>query len=296
MYFKGCLRGFALSLALIHLYYVSSTNNRVKPRRTPPRQSPVNTTTTNVFTTGCLDSSAPLTVKSGLPKAVLVEPPMPPQTPSRDRVELLEADIRALPSVLEQIVELAHLRDFATGTYTHPTITERSRAEEIHRTLSRLHEGAFRLWLQMRLEAQKADFDVYLSSLGVASARVVEHWRESEIYRCLIPASASLAERQLFVGDIEVVLWSEQHEVNRRAAPQPVAASETAQDKEILTIREVAAWLRVAQRTLRQWAEVGIIPAHKMGRLWRFRRADIEVWLRGAADRREIGGFRHRRH
>ena len=33
-------------------------------------------------------------------------------------------------------------------------------------------------------------------------------------------------------------------------------------------------------------AEVGLIPAHKMGRLWRFRRRDIEVWLRGAGDRR----------
>lgn len=193
-------------------------------------------------------------------------------------------------------MDLAHLRDFATGAYTHPTITDRSRAEEIHRMLSRLHESAFRLWLQMGLEAQKADFDVYLSRLGVAPARVVEHWRESEIYRCLIPASASFAERELFVGDIKIVLWSEQHKVNRRPAPQPVVASQTAEDKEILTIREVAAWLRVAQRTLRQWAEVGIIPAHKMGKLWRFRRAEIEVWLRGAMDRREIGGLRHRRH
>lgn len=286
MYFIGFLRGFALSLALIHLYYVTSTNNRVKPRRTQPRHLPVNTTTTNVFTHGCLDSSAPHTVKSELPKAVLVELLMPPKMPSRDLAELLESDIRGLPSVLEKIVELAHLRDFATGTYTHPAITDRSRAEEIHRMLRRLHESAFRLWLQMGLEAQKADFDVYLSSLGAAPARVVEHWRESEVYRSLTPASAGRAERELFVGDIEVVLLSEQQEANRRPTPQTVVASQTAQDEEILTIREVAAWRRVAQRTLRQWAEVGLIPAHKMGRLWRFRRRDIEVWLRGAGDRR----------
>lgn len=282
----GSLKGFALSLELSPLYYVNSTNNRVKPCRTPPRPLPVNTTTTNVVTIVCLDSSATFKVKTELPKAVLVDLLMPPQTPNRDRAELLESDIRGLPSVLEQIVELAQLRDFATGTYTHPAITDRSRAEEIHRMLRRLHESAFRLWLQMGLEAQKADFDVYLSSLGAAPAGVVQHWRESEIYRCLIPASASFAERELFVGDIEVVLWSEQHKVNRRPAPHPVVASQTVEDKEILTIREVAAWLRVAQRTLRQWAEVGLIPAHKMGRLWRFRRRDIEVWLRSEGDRR----------
>ncbi len=115
------------------------------------------------------------------------------------------------------------------------------------------------------------------------------------MYRCLVPASASPAERELFVSDMEVVLRSEQHGEFHSQTPQSMAGLEPAHGDEILTIKEVAAWLRLAARTLRQWAEVGVIPAFKLGRQWRFRRTDIENWLRGGADRRKIEGQRHQR-
>lgn len=215
---------------------------------------------------------------------------MPPQAPNPDPVEFLEADICALPSVLQQIVELAHLRDPSTGTYAHPAIPSRSRAEAVQDKLRRLHERAFRYWLQMGLEAKKADFDIYLSGLSVSRTKVVETWRSLESYRCFAPASASPAERELFISDIEVLLLSEQHGEAHSQTPGSMAGLETAHDDEILTVKEVAAKLRVAARTLRQWAEVGIIPAFKLGRQWRFRRTDIQNWLRGGADRRKIDG------
>jgi excisionase family DNA binding protein len=215
---------------------------------------------------------------------------MPPQAPNPDPVELLEADICALPSVLQQIVELAHLRDPSTGAYAHPAILSRSRAEAVQDKLRRLHDRAFRHWLKMGLESQKADFDIYLSNLSVPRTKIVQTWRSLELYRCLVPASASPAERELFVSDLEVLLWSEQQARDLRWATQPMAARGPTHDDEILTIEEVAAWLRVAARTLRQWAEVGVIPAFKLGRQWRFRRTDIETWLRGGADRRNIDG------
>jgi excisionase family DNA binding protein len=215
---------------------------------------------------------------------------MPQRAPYRDLVELLEANVCALPSVLQQIVELAQLRDPSTGGYAHPSVPSRSRAEEVHDKLRRLHERGFRHWLQMGLKKQKADFDIYASGLRVPQVKVVETWRSLEMYRCLIPASASPAERELFANDMKMLLWAEQQGHDRRPAPQPMAGIEAAADGEILTILEVAAWLRLAGRTLRQWAEVGIIPAFKLGRQWRFRRTDIETWLRGGADRRKIDG------
>jgi hypothetical protein len=41
----------------------------------------------------------------------------PPQTPDRERLSQIEADIRALPSVLAQLAYLAQLRDPNTGVY-----------------------------------------------------------------------------------------------------------------------------------------------------------------------------------
>ncbi len=47
----------------------------------------------------------------------------------------------------------------------------------------------------------------------------------------------------------------------------------------ILTIEEVAKYLRVSERTVYDWAQKGEIPAGKIGTVWRFRKEDIENWV-----------------
>ena len=47
----------------------------------------------------------------------------------------------------------------------------------------------------------------------------------------------------------------------------------------ILTIEEVAAYLRVSERTVYDWASKGELPGGKIGTSWRFRREDIEKWV-----------------
>lgn len=48
---------------------------------------------------------------------------------------------------------------------------------------------------------------------------------------------------------------------------------------EILTIEEVAKYLRVSDRTVYEWAQKGEIPAGKIGTVWRFKRDEIENWV-----------------
>ena len=48
---------------------------------------------------------------------------------------------------------------------------------------------------------------------------------------------------------------------------------------EILTIEEVARYLRVSERTVYEWAQKGEIPAGKIGTVWRFKKDDIENWV-----------------
>lgn len=48
---------------------------------------------------------------------------------------------------------------------------------------------------------------------------------------------------------------------------------------EILTIEEVAKYLRVSERTVYDWAQKGEIPAGKIGTVWRFKRAEVEKWV-----------------
>jgi PTS system nitrogen regulatory IIA component len=50
-------------------------------------------------------------------------------------------------------------------------------------------------------------------------------------------------------------------------------------DDDILTIEEVAKYLRVSERTVYDWAQKGEIPAGKIGTAWRFKKAEIEQWV-----------------
>jgi PTS system nitrogen regulatory IIA component len=50
-------------------------------------------------------------------------------------------------------------------------------------------------------------------------------------------------------------------------------------DNEILTLEEVAQYLRVSERTVYDWAQKGEIPAGKIGTAWRFRRNEIKKWV-----------------
>ena len=59
---------------------------------------------------------------------------------------------------------------------------------------------------------------------------------------------------------------------------------------EIMTLEEVARYLRVSDRTVYDWAQRGEIPCGKIGTVWRFLRPEIEKWAREriTASRSEI--------
>lgn len=49
---------------------------------------------------------------------------------------------------------------------------------------------------------------------------------------------------------------------------------------EILTIKQVATYLKVTERTIYRLAGAKKIPAFKVGGTWRFSKADIDAWIK----------------
>jgi len=49
--------------------------------------------------------------------------------------------------------------------------------------------------------------------------------------------------------------------------------------RELLTLVELAAYLKIAERTAYGWVKEGKVPGFKVGKAWRFDRADIDLWL-----------------
>lgn len=64
---------------------------------------------------------------------------------------------------------------------------------------------------------------------------------------------------------------------------------------EILTIRDVATLLKIGEKTAYTMAQSGDLPGFKVRGQWRFRRADLDAWIRqqveqAKAERDDDGG------
>jgi excisionase family DNA binding protein len=56
--------------------------------------------------------------------------------------------------------------------------------------------------------------------------------------------------------------------MNELSLPEPV-----------LTLKDVAAYLKVDDRTIYRLAQAKKMPAFKVGGTWRFRKGDIDAWI-----------------
>jgi excisionase family DNA binding protein len=63
----------------------------------------------------------------------------------------------------------------------------------------------------------------------------------------------------------------------------------TGVESEILTLDEVAAYLKAGKRTVYRLAQKGEIPAFKLGGTWRFRRAELNRWIADSISKKKPG-------
>ena len=60
---------------------------------------------------------------------------------------------------------------------------------------------------------------------------------------------------------------------------EQLARRESAMPDKIMTLKEVAEYLRLKEKTAYRHAAEGILPGFKVGGAWRFRKADIDAWI-----------------
>ncbi len=56
---------------------------------------------------------------------------------------------------------------------------------------------------------------------------------------------------------------------------------------EILTTKEMADYLRLHEITICKYASEGVIPAIRIGRVWRFDKEEIDNWIRESWTKRK---------
>jgi excisionase family DNA binding protein len=48
---------------------------------------------------------------------------------------------------------------------------------------------------------------------------------------------------------------------------------------QLMSVRDLADYLQVDMSTVYLWSQRGQVPAMKVGRMWRYRRSEIDAWL-----------------
>lgn len=51
-----------------------------------------------------------------------------------------------------------------------------------------------------------------------------------------------------------------------------------------VSVEEVARHLSVAKDSIYRWIEQKGLPAHKLGRLWKFKLSEVDQWVRAGGD------------
>lgn len=57
-----------------------------------------------------------------------------------------------------------------------------------------------------------------------------------------------------------------------------------------LSVEEIAQYLGVSKDTVYTWINKKKMPAHKIGRLWKFKKDEVDIWVRdGKASGSKVG-------
>lgn len=47
-----------------------------------------------------------------------------------------------------------------------------------------------------------------------------------------------------------------------------------------MSVDEISQYLGISKETIYRWLDRGTIPAHRIGKLWRFKSSEVDEWIR----------------
>ena len=111
-----------------------------------------------------------------------------------------------IPTVFGRLVYMGSLRDPRSGVYHHHGLSSIYGREESKRALTESHQQLFAEWLRLPLSEKAPELRSYLVSVDEEPSTVVRHWRYSGQSRSQFPLSATHAEREMFLQELDMLL------------------------------------------------------------------------------------------
>ena len=124
--------------------------------------------------------------------------------------DLWRHTLNKIPTTYGRLTYLADLRDPRTGVYQHHGLAATFGREEAKRALAESHLQVFSEWLALPLSEKTANLRSYLASVEDLTDEKTEillaHWLRSGQHRTQFPTVASLAEREHFVRELDLLV------------------------------------------------------------------------------------------
>jgi len=101
---------------------------------------------------------------------------------------------------------LSRLRNPETERYEHHGLAAVFGEVEAEEALRRSHQEVLMSLLNLSILDQKDDVRVYLEGLPQSVRRVISNWEKKKSYESLLPGTASSAQRELFDGNMILII------------------------------------------------------------------------------------------
>lgn len=136
--------------------------------------------------------------------------------------DLWRNTLSQIDTVFGRLEYLSTLRNPHTGRYEHFGFEQRFGTEQSDAVLRQSHEQIFADWVAFPLEMQKREILSYLAGREEKTRDVLDSWLRVKPFATWVPASTRVAERSLFLTDLDVLLELIRRELGV-GAPDPDA-------------------------------------------------------------------------
>lgn len=129
---------------------------------------------------------------------------MTPETPAA--IDLWHRTLAQIPTLFGRLAYLASLRNPNANSYQHHGLAARYGVRASQAALKDSHVELLRDWLLLPLSERKQDLEHYLHELETPRSLVLDNWQNLRVYTQYVPAQAMKPEREMFLGDVEILL------------------------------------------------------------------------------------------
>lgn len=120
--------------------------------------------------------------------------------------DLTERTLAAITSEYGKLLYLSSLRDLASGQYRHEGLEALYSIGSVQEALLQAHREVCSRIMEMPLARQEMDLLDSWKGFEAGPEDLIGNWKESEVYRALLPAGLPDYMRTLFCSNIETLL------------------------------------------------------------------------------------------